>query len=211
MYSGGLAGKPATITYGELAKRMGYPSALAGHTLGRPLGLVGKACLQAGLPPLNVIVVSKETGQPGAEVILRPGSSVETDQAAVMQEDWYQWHTPSAAMFRAIWENRLDELQEVGDDLREFIVNREVDAAIELSNGRIILRPGSSSKSFEIIRVAANQFQMKENMGNLCGGFQVRVTEPARYSGNESPTTRDDVLATSIAWLKEFIQENDIA
>ena len=109
MFSGGTPDKPATITYGELAKRMGYPSPSAGHTLGRPLGLIGQLCLQTRLPPLNVVVVSKETGAPGAEVVLRPGSTVELDQAAVMGVDWYVWRSPSAATFRAIWEIRQTE------------------------------------------------------------------------------------------------------
>lgn len=109
MFSGGTPEKPATITYGELARMMGYSSPLAGHTLARPLGLIGQICLLTELPPLNVVVVSKETGAPGAEVLLRPGSTVETDQADVMAEDWFMWKAPSAGMFRTIWENRLVE------------------------------------------------------------------------------------------------------
>ncbi len=97
---------PKTITYGELAKLMGYDSALAGHTLGRPLELIGRLCLRSGLPPLNVIVVSKETGFPGAEVLLRPGSSVATDQQAVAAVDWFSWRAPTANSFRTIWEER---------------------------------------------------------------------------------------------------------
>ena len=56
MFSGGTPDNPATITYGELAVKMGYASPLAGHTLARPLNLIGQVCLQTGLPPLNVIV-----------------------------------------------------------------------------------------------------------------------------------------------------------
>jgi hypothetical protein len=113
MFSGATPAKPAKITYGDLAMKMGFNTPLAGHTLARPLGLIGQLCLQTKLPglqttlpPLNVIVVSKETGAPGAEVVLRPGSTVEEDQAAVMAVDWYEWDAPSAGMFRTVWEGR---------------------------------------------------------------------------------------------------------
>jgi hypothetical protein len=109
MFSGGTADKPAKITYGELARRMGYPSPLAGHTLSRPLELIGRLCLKTRLPPLNVVVVSKETGAPGAEVLLRPNSTVEQDQAAVMKEDWFSWRAPTAGTFRTIWEGRQSD------------------------------------------------------------------------------------------------------
>lgn len=109
MFSGATAGQPITITYGELAKLMGYDSALAGHTLGRPLELIGRLCLRSGLPPLNVVVVSKETGFPGAEVLLRSGSNVAADQQAVAAVDWFSWRAPSANTFRTIWEERSAE------------------------------------------------------------------------------------------------------
>lgn len=110
MFSDSTSGQPKTITYGHLARLMGYDSSLAGHTLGRPLELVGRLCLQSNLPPLNVVVVSKETGAPGAEVLLRPGSTVEEDQAAVAAEDWFRWRAPSANTFRTIWEERNADL-----------------------------------------------------------------------------------------------------
>jgi hypothetical protein len=106
MFSDATAGESKTLTYGRLAKLMGYDSSLAGHTLGRPLELIGRLCLRSQLPPLNVVVVSKETGSPGAEVLLRPGSTVEKDQIAVAAEDWFSWRAPSANIFRTIWEQR---------------------------------------------------------------------------------------------------------
>jgi hypothetical protein len=90
-----------TITYGDLAKKMGYETRNAGHTLGRPLGLVGKMCIESGAPPLNVIVVTKH-GQPGDEVLLRPHSTVEADQDAVHAENWFAWRAPTAGSFRRI-------------------------------------------------------------------------------------------------------------
>jgi hypothetical protein len=106
MLSHKVNGTTKTITYESLAELMGYETSLAAHTLAKPLELIGRLCLQSGLPPLNVIVVSKETRMPGAEVLLSPGSSVVEDQAAVAKVDWYSWRTPSANLFRAIWESR---------------------------------------------------------------------------------------------------------
>lgn len=104
MFSAEMTGRPKTITYGDVAKLMGYDSALAGHTLGRPLELIGKLCLTSGLPPLNVVVVSKETGFPGAEVLLRPDSNVDADQQAVGEINWFSWRAPNANTFRTIWD-----------------------------------------------------------------------------------------------------------
>jgi hypothetical protein len=89
-----------TITYGELAELMGYDSR-AGHTLARPLSLVGQMCLATGLPPINVLVVTQHGRQPGDEVLLRPDSTVAADQEAVLAEDWYAWRPPVAGSFRA--------------------------------------------------------------------------------------------------------------
>jgi hypothetical protein len=94
-----------TITYGELAEKMGYETRHAGHTLGRPLELVGRACLETELPPLSVIVVTK-LGQPGDEVLIRPGSTVEEDQAEVHETNWLEWQPPSPGYLRKIWETR---------------------------------------------------------------------------------------------------------
>jgi hypothetical protein len=115
MFSDAGAGKSKTITYGQLAKLMGYDSALAGHTLSRPLELVGRLCLLSDLPPLNVVVVSKETGAPGAEVLLRPNSTVAEDQSAVEAVDWFSWRAPSANIFRTIWEERNIESNKMSD------------------------------------------------------------------------------------------------
>lgn len=100
----GRTGK-RTITYGELAEFMGYDSR-AGHTLGRPLGLVGQMCLSSRLPPLNVLVVTQHGQQPGDEVLLRPGSTVAADQEAVLAEDWFGWRAPVAGSFRRLLEEQ---------------------------------------------------------------------------------------------------------
>jgi hypothetical protein len=108
VFSSRQHGHPKTITYEELASLMGKDSDLAGHMLSRPLELIGRLCLLSGVPPLNVIVVSRETGGPGAEVLLRIGSTVEQDQLAVADHDWFRWRPPSGNMFRIIWETRAE-------------------------------------------------------------------------------------------------------
>ena len=91
-----------TITYGDLAERLGYDRK-AGITLARALDLIGRMCLKSGCPPLNVIVVAQH-GAPGAEVILRSGSTVEADQRDVLKEDWITWRAPSAGSFRMLYQ-----------------------------------------------------------------------------------------------------------
>jgi hypothetical protein len=93
-----------TLTYGELALRMGYEDARAGHVLGRQLGIVGNYCVMNGLPPLNVIVVDQETNQPGSGVVVRPGRTVRQEQRAVHQQDWFEVGVPSTGTLRKVWE-----------------------------------------------------------------------------------------------------------
>lgn len=98
--------KPVTMTYGDLALAMGHADARAGHTLGRQLGIVGRFCVENDLPPLNVIVVNKETEAPGSEVVLRDGRTVREEQLAVLKEDWFSIRVPTTGTFRQVWEER---------------------------------------------------------------------------------------------------------
>ncbi|MFG1192825.1 hypothetical protein [Xanthobacter flavus] len=94
-----------TITYGELAERMGYPDRRAGHTLSRQLGIVGKYCKINDIPTLNSIVVNKLTGEPGDDVVLRDGYSVRKEQNSVHRENWFALRVPSTGTFRKVWED----------------------------------------------------------------------------------------------------------
>jgi hypothetical protein len=76
----------------------------AGHTLGRQLGIVGKCCLENGLPALNAIVVTALEGTPGDEVVLKKGRSIKQEQREVHRQDWYQIGIPSTGMLRRVWE-----------------------------------------------------------------------------------------------------------
>lgn len=95
-----------TITYGELAEKMGRKKGkLAGHTLGRQLGIVGQLCVLNGLPALNVVVVNQETRLPGGGVILSNGKTVQEEQKAVMSKNWFELRVPTTGTFRQVWEN----------------------------------------------------------------------------------------------------------
>lgn len=98
------SGDDRTITYGELAVRMGYADGRAGHTLARQLGIVGYCCLENELPALNSIVVNAVTGAPGHDVVLKKGRTVEQEQRAVFDQDWYALGVPTTGMLRAVWE-----------------------------------------------------------------------------------------------------------
>ncbi|WP_407261984.1 hypothetical protein, partial [Klebsiella quasipneumoniae] len=77
-----LFNKNKTITYGELAKLIGYP-AQAGRTLAEALGTVSLYCLYNDLPPLSCIVVAKNTNHPGWEGMIPSNSSLEKEQNKV--------------------------------------------------------------------------------------------------------------------------------
>ncbi len=51
-----------TITYGELGKKVGYPAFFLGRVLGH---IRDEWCRPAGIPEINVLVMSKEDRQPG--------------------------------------------------------------------------------------------------------------------------------------------------
>lgn len=90
------------LHYGDVAQTMGKDRK-AGITLSRQLGIVGGYCVQHGLPPLNVIVVNQETGEPGADVVLSPGSSVRKDQRRVFGYDWFRIRPPSIKALKDVY------------------------------------------------------------------------------------------------------------
>lgn len=96
--------RPRTITYGDLAVRMGYEDPRAGHTLSRALGIVGEYCKYNDLPPLNVLVVNEITKQPGDNVVVRSGKTVSEEQRAVMKQNWFKIRVPTTGTFRQVWE-----------------------------------------------------------------------------------------------------------
>ncbi len=91
------------ITYGELAETIGK-SSQAGRTLTRQLWIIGEYCLHNKIPTLNSIVVNRETGMPGHDVVLTDQNSVDDEMDAVANYDWAMVRQPSMSTFRKMWE-----------------------------------------------------------------------------------------------------------
>lgn len=92
-----------TITYGELAETLGYPSK-AGRTLSDALGMISLYCLYNRLPPMSCIVVSQSTSMPGWEGMIPPDSTLEDEQRKVWKTRWHLYRTPSPGTFRRVRE-----------------------------------------------------------------------------------------------------------
>src|SRR5262249_3139140 len=95
--------KPATIPYGQVAKKMGKDPR-AGRNLKVALGIVGEFCKLNDLPTLNSIVVNEKTGVPGDHVVLRDGHSAAQEQADAMRRNWFDFRVPTTGTFRQVWE-----------------------------------------------------------------------------------------------------------
>lgn len=93
----------ATITYGELAELLGYPSK-AGITLSEALGIVSTYCLYNDLPPISVLVVEKNSGIPGWLGMIPEGSTYKKEQKKVHKTKWYLFRTPTVGTLRRVRE-----------------------------------------------------------------------------------------------------------
>lgn len=94
-----------TITYGDLAKKMGMDSR-AGHTLSAHLGIIGDYCVENDLPALNIIVVNR-FGTPGDGVIGTDEASFQDDLVEVTKQDWHAIRVPSTGALRRTREWQL--------------------------------------------------------------------------------------------------------
>lgn len=97
--------RDSLLHYADLAELMGKHRK-AGITLSRQLGIVGVHCVNHGQPPLNVIVVNQETGEPGTDVVLTPGSTVRKDQRQVFRCDWFRIRPPSVKALKDVYYSR---------------------------------------------------------------------------------------------------------
>ncbi|MDB5541940.1 MAG: hypothetical protein JWQ89_3667 [Devosia sp.] len=95
------------LTYGELATWMGHKKQAA-RTLAPHLGLLANFCIENNLPCLNTIVVGKASGEPGHAVLMRPGTTVEQEQQAVLEFDWFSVRTPTTGALRKVWDGPSD-------------------------------------------------------------------------------------------------------
>ena len=77
--------------------------------LGRELGIIGEYCLQNGLPALNCIVVSQQTGAPGHGVVVSKNKSWRDDARDSFNTDWFKYRVPSTGTLRQVWEQLSEE------------------------------------------------------------------------------------------------------
>jgi hypothetical protein len=85
------ASDSSIITYEDLARMMGYADA---HHLGYILSHIQYYCQQSGLPPLNSIVVSQETGLPGESVAVKP-EQIPLLHLQVFRQNWFDIVPPT--------------------------------------------------------------------------------------------------------------------
>lgn len=94
------------LAYSDLAELMGKRPEAA-ISLSDPLGIVERYCASRGLPLLNMIVVSKRTGEPGSGarsgVAPNPGRSVQEDQQKVLNYSWFELRPPRIEALRSVW------------------------------------------------------------------------------------------------------------
>jgi hypothetical protein len=94
----GRAENRQTITYGELAERLGYAGAdhNGAGILGPRLDPIMRWCLTNGLPDITTLVVSQRTGLP----TLSSASNVGIEQQGVFELDWHAIFPPTEADLR---------------------------------------------------------------------------------------------------------------
>jgi hypothetical protein len=79
-----------SVTYGQLGKLIGVPTA----GLGQLLEPIQSYCIANGLPPLTVLVVQQESGLPGPGFTGASASQFAKSQADVFALDWLEHGNP---------------------------------------------------------------------------------------------------------------------
>ena len=90
----GVLNRPGIITYREVTDQMGYPPGAA-RTIDKPLGKIARYCLYYDLPLLNTVVVNMDSGEPGHDVVLKDGYTLEELQEEVFSFNWFSSAVPS--------------------------------------------------------------------------------------------------------------------
>ena len=101
----GMAHNRQTMTYGALARTLGYTSPGA-QFMTRLLDPVMRYCQDNNLPPLTVLVVNRETGKPGTG--LSTLNDIDKDRELVFNHDWYYIYPPSPEEFEEAHRKRLE-------------------------------------------------------------------------------------------------------
>ena len=78
------------LTYGQLGKLIGVPTA----GLGQLLEPIQSYCISQGLPPLTALVVQQESGLPGSGFTGASASQFARAQAEVFAKDWLEHGNP---------------------------------------------------------------------------------------------------------------------
>jgi hypothetical protein len=93
-------------------------------------------------------------------------------------------------------------INDVADELREFITSRSLHTDVKLSEDRVILAAKTSDKTLTIICHDQTQFHLKESQ--LRNGVQRQVYgKPGRYGSHGRPYTRNEMLAEVKQWLEK--------
>ena len=79
-----------SLTYGQLGKLIGVPTA----GLGQLLEPIQSYCISQGLPPLTALVVQQESGLPGSGFTGASASQFARAQAEVFAKDWLEHGNP---------------------------------------------------------------------------------------------------------------------
>ena len=87
-----------TYTYGGLADALGIPG--GAQAMRHYLAPVMYYCREQQLPPLTVLVVSRETGRPGEG--LTTLENVNRDRENVFAHDWFQMPLPETGDFEGV-------------------------------------------------------------------------------------------------------------
>ena len=98
----------------------------------------------------------------------------------------------------------MGQFDEAVEDLRGFIKSENIDADVTVCKQQITLARRASKQTLEITYDdQEHSFGLIENLGNLPDGVQTQVQEPRRWSGNDRPISKSDMLAKARGWLKE--------
>jgi hypothetical protein len=100
----GLAWNRQTITYGNLSTNQmeGFGT---GGILDRPLNCIMRWCDSNNLPPLTVLVVNDETGEPGHGLSTVPGNKWPAAQQRVFGVNWFSFQPPTPSQLKAAQED----------------------------------------------------------------------------------------------------------
>jgi hypothetical protein len=118
------------LTYSILAERIGTGAG----TLAPLLGAVMHYCANAGLPPLTVIVVNKETGLPG--VGLSTVADLGRDRERVFSTSWDTMLPPSATDFETAAKSQIKVASPAGreGDVAAKTLDQAVATGAELNS-----------------------------------------------------------------------------